>query len=214
MIKITFSEEDIEALRHWRFHHPDPRVQVRMEAIYLRSQEVANGAILRLCGISKASFHRYLEAYVTGGIEQLKHIEHYRPQSELQKHRTTLEAYFQQHPPATVAEAAAKMEELTGIARKPTQVRQFLQSLGMKPMKVGMIPAKADVEAQEGFKKNSGAAVSTSPGWPTRRLFPGCRPLRVCTLFRHSLVFSASVCQSTLRASTTQRALGLGCHYA
>ena len=64
-----------------------------------------------------------------------------------------LEAYFREHPPATVAEAAAQIQARTGIARKPTQVRQFLTALGMKPRKVGMIPAKADVDAQEAFKK-------------------------------------------------------------
>lgn len=153
MIKISFSEEDIEALRYWRFQHPDPRVQVRMEALYLRSQKVANGEILRLCGISKASFHRYLTAYVTGGIEQLKYFKPRRPRSALHHHRTTIEAEFQQRPPATVAEAAARIEALTGILRKPTQVRRFLKALGMKPRKVGMIPAKADVDAQEAFKK-------------------------------------------------------------
>ena len=68
MINIIFNEEDITALRYWRFQHPDPRVQVRMEALYLRSQGVANAEILRLCGISKASFHRYLKAYMAGGI--------------------------------------------------------------------------------------------------------------------------------------------------
>ena len=68
-------------------------------------------------------------------------------------HRPTIEADFQQRPPATVAEAAARIEALTGIRRKPTQVRQFLKALGMQPRKVGMIPAKADVEAQEVFKK-------------------------------------------------------------
>ena len=67
MLKIPFSEADINALRHWRFHHPDPRIQVRMEALYWRSQGVANADIVRLCGISKASFHRYLQAYVRGG---------------------------------------------------------------------------------------------------------------------------------------------------
>jgi transposase len=153
MLKIHFSEADIEALRYWRFHHPDPRIQVRMEALYLRSQGVATGSILRLCGMSKASFHRHLNAYVAGGIEQLKRLEHYRPRSELAPHRTTLEAYFREHPPATVAEAAAKIAELTGIVRSPTQVRQFLQALGMQPRKVGMIPAKAAVEAQEAFNK-------------------------------------------------------------
>lgn len=153
MIKISFTETEIEALRYWRFQHPDPRVQVRMEALYLRSQRVANGEILRLCGLSKASFHRHLKAYVTGGIEQLKHFEPRRPRSALHHHRTTIEAEFQQPPPTTVAEAAARIEALTGIARKPTQVRQFLKALGMKPRTVGMIPAKADVEAQEAFKK-------------------------------------------------------------
>jgi hypothetical protein len=125
MINIIFNEEDISALRHWRFQHPDPRVQVRMEALYWRSQGVANTEILRRCGISNASFQRYLKAYMVGGITQLKHIDHDRPHSELTNHRTTLEAYVHQHPPATVAEAAAKIAELTGIVRKPTQVRQY-----------------------------------------------------------------------------------------
>jgi transposase len=154
MIKITLTEAEIAELRHWRFHHPDPHIQVRMEALYLRSQGVANHDILRLCGISKASFHRYLTAYVTGGIEPLKHLEPRRPRSALHHHRTTIEADFRQRPPATVAEAAVRIAALTGIARKPTQVRQFLKTLGMKPRKVGMIPAKADVEAQETFKKS------------------------------------------------------------
>jgi transposase len=142
-----------------------------MEALDLRSQGVANAEILRLCGISKASFHRYLKAYIVGGITHLTYIDHYRPHSELTNHRTTLEAYFQQHPPASVAEAEAKIAELTGIVRKPTQVRQYLRALGMKPMKVGMIPAKADVDAQEACKKKPGAPVRGRWGWPARRLF-------------------------------------------
>jgi transposase len=153
MIKISVGKADMEALRYWRFQPPDPRVQVGMEALYLRSQKVAKGAILRLGGISQASFHRYLQAYVTGGIEQLQHIAPRRPRSALHQHRTTIEAAFQPRPPATVAEAAARIEALTGIVRKPTQGRQFLKALGMQPRKVGMIPAKADVEAQEAFKQ-------------------------------------------------------------
>ena len=103
---------------------------------------MAKAEILRLCGISKASFQRYLKAYVAGGGAQLKRLEPYRPHSALTKHRPTLEAYFQPHPPATVAEAAAKIAELTGIIRKPTQVRQYLRALGMKPMQVYNVPPK------------------------------------------------------------------------
>lgn len=34
MIKIAFGEAEIEALRYGRFHHPAPRIQVRLEALY------------------------------------------------------------------------------------------------------------------------------------------------------------------------------------
>lgn len=171
MIKIVFNEEAITALRYGRFQHPDPRVQVRMEALYLRSQGIANAESLRVCGISKARFQRYLKAYVVGGVAQLQRLEHDRPHSELTHHRPPLAAYFQQPPPATVAEAAAKIAELTGRVRQPTQVRQYLRALGMKPRKVGMLPAKADVDAQDALKKKPGTQVRGSWGGPARRLF-------------------------------------------
>jgi len=56
-----------------------------------------------------------------------------------------------QHPPVTVAEAGEKIAELTGIRRKPTQVRFFLKRIGMKPRKVAALPAKVDVDAQQEF---------------------------------------------------------------
>jgi transposase len=64
-----------------------------------------------------------------------------------------LEAYFREHPPATAKEAMAKLEELTGVRRSPDRVRVFLKRLGMDCRQVGMIPAKADGDQQEAFKK-------------------------------------------------------------
>jgi transposase len=56
-----------------------------------------------------------------------------------------------QSPPPTVAHAAAEIKRLTGIERKPSQVRKFLKQLGMKPRKMGALPAKADPEVQQKF---------------------------------------------------------------
>ncbi len=86
-------------------------------------------------------------------MEKLKELNFHRQESQLVDHKRTLEEYFREHPPATSAEAAARIEELTGIKRGPTQTREFLKELGMKPRKVGQIPAKADVKEQEGFKE-------------------------------------------------------------
>ena len=87
-----------------------------------------------------------------GGIEKLKEIKFYRPQSELEKHRTSLEDYFHYNTPATINEAVNKIEELTGIKRSPTQIRKFLKSMGMRCLKVGALPAKADPDQQEKYK--------------------------------------------------------------
>ena len=37
MIQIEFTQADIEQLHYERFHHPHPRVQQRMEALYLKA---------------------------------------------------------------------------------------------------------------------------------------------------------------------------------
>ncbi|PSB13404.1 hypothetical protein C7B65_27050 [Phormidesmis priestleyi ULC007] len=79
----------------------------------------------------------------------------YQPQSELKQHQTTLEAYFRVHPPQSLAQAAAKIEALTGIRRSRSQVQVFLQGMGRKCRRVGVLPAKADPEAQEADKKTS-----------------------------------------------------------
>lgn len=159
MIKLAFIPEEIEALHQQRFHHPHPRIRLKMEALYLKSQGFAHQEIARLCHLSQSTLRRYLQEYAAGGLDKLSEIPFYRPQSELAQHREKLAGYFREHPPATVAEAGLKVKELTGLERKPTQVREFLKSLGMKPLKVGMIPAKADAEVQEVFKKTSWSPV-------------------------------------------------------
>lgn len=138
-------------------------------------------------GDPPASFQRELVAYATGGREELKRIEPYRPHSERQGHRAPLAAAWQPHPPAPVAEAAARTEALTGIARKPTQGRQCLKARGMKPLKGGMIPATADVAAQETCKKKPGAALRRSAGGPPGGLFRGGGALGVCPVSGRTL---------------------------
>jgi transposase len=153
MIKIDFTEEEKKALDYGRYNYPHPRVQRKMEALWLKSQGLSHKEICRLTGISPNTLRTYLREYLQGGIEALKKLKFYQPQSELNEHTTTIEEYFREHPPASVKEAMAKIEELTGIKRSENRIRVFLKSIGMTPRKVGMIPAKADPEKQENFIK-------------------------------------------------------------
>ncbi len=157
MIEIEFSEKDIEELHYERYHYPHPRVQQKMEAVYLKSQEIEHKEIRRLCRISEPTLCSYLTDYKEGGIEKLKEVKFYQPKSELEEYKDTIENYFRKNPPTTIKEAQAKIEELTGIKRSEPQVRKFLKNLGLKLLKVGCVPGKATspekVKEQEEFKE-------------------------------------------------------------
>lgn len=72
MIALEFTTEEIDALEYERYHHPDPKVQKKMEALYLKSQGLAHQEICRLVRISRPTLVAYLKQYEEGGIEQLK----------------------------------------------------------------------------------------------------------------------------------------------
>ena len=153
MIKIEFTSADKLALNYERYYHPHPRVQIKMEALWLKSQEISHQTICRLTGISPNTLRSYLQDYLEGGIEKLKEINFNRPTSKLTEHQQKIEDYFRSDPPASINEAIAKIEKITGIRRSPTQIRLFLKKIGMRTLKVGFVPGKADPDVQDDFKK-------------------------------------------------------------
>ena len=155
MIRIKFTEEEKEELNYERYHHPHPRVQQKMEAVWLKACGLSHQLIAKLSGISINLVTKYLKEYENGGIDALKKINFYRPKSNLENHTTSIKNFLTENPPATVKEAAHGIEVLTGLKRSDTQVRKFLYKLGLKPRKVGMVPAKADVEEQDNYLKKN-----------------------------------------------------------
>lgn len=153
MVHIEFTNEEIEQLKYERYNHPHPRVQKKMEALLLKSYNLPHNTITKITGISSATLWRYLLDFKEGGIEKLKEINFYKPESDLMAHKDSIENYFRSNPPKSIPEAMKCIEDLTGIKRSPTQVGQFLKRIGMKRLKAGMIPAKADPEVQDEFLK-------------------------------------------------------------
>jgi transposase len=151
MITIDFTPKDIDSLHHERFHHPHPRVPLKMEAVYLKSQGLPHRDICRLARISENTLRSYLRQYQEGGVERLKQTDWDGPTSELSDHREALEEHFRKNPPRSTAQAAADIERITGLRRGLTQVRKFLKGMGLAFRKLGMIPAKADADAQRKF---------------------------------------------------------------
>jgi len=151
MLTLEFSDEITEILNYERHHHFHPRVRQKMGVLYLKSQGFSHKSISKIEHICENTLLHYLRDYEKGGIEEVKAIRFRKPQSELQPHADTILNYFREYPPATLNEAVAKIEELTGIKKSREPVRVFLKKLGLAPRKVGMIPGKADVDAQKEF---------------------------------------------------------------
>jgi transposase len=156
MLRLTFTPDQIAALDLERYHHPHPRVQRRMEALWLKSQGLPHQPVARLTRVTPNTLRAYFRLFQHGGVAALKRFDFYRPASDLMAHRDCLEEYFLEHPPATANEAAAAIERLTGVKRSPTQVRQFLKRIGMGRRKVGLLPSGADPDEQREYReKNS-----------------------------------------------------------
>jgi len=151
MVHIEFTEEQINELRNERYNYPHPRVQRKMDALFLKSQGLTHGQIGKLVGVCQDTLREYLGQYKEGGIEALKVINFYRPESVLVTHKGTIEEEFRNNPPATIKEAASRIEDITGIRRSENRVSVFLKKIGLKRLKTAQVPAKADVLEQEAF---------------------------------------------------------------
>jgi transposase len=127
MRPLTVTADDLAEIADDRYHHPIPLVQKRMEVVWLYHHGQTQAACAALAGVSHRSVQRYLDAYRDHGLAGLRRVEWHGPHSELAAHAVSLEDYFLQNPPHTVAEARATIERLTGLRRGLTQIRRFLK---------------------------------------------------------------------------------------
>ena len=151
MIQVAVSQAQMETLYYERYNNPHPRVQIKMDALYHKGKGYSNAEICDLLRISPNTLRSYFRQFNEGGVDKLKEINFHQPKSQLDSHRTTIEQLFRDSPQMSLKQAAAEIERLTGIKRSNTQIRKYLKSLGIRLLKVGSIPAKADVEVQKTF---------------------------------------------------------------
>jgi transposase len=150
MRPIRFTAEDRRSLAHDRFHHPDPRVQRKMEVLWLKSHGLGHDDIATFADVSRRTVQRYLEEYREGGLPRLRCGRWHQPQSALVEHRCSLEEYFSKHPARSAKQAQAIIEQQTGVRRGLSQVRHFLKDrLGLRWRKTGAIPVQPKKTIEE-----------------------------------------------------------------
>lgn len=153
MLQIKFSNAEIQRLNYERYYYPCPHVQKRIQAVYFKTFGMTNKEIGALIGLNREIVGDWIRAYQDGGFETLCKFNYGTNKSELENHAGSILSSFTQHPPMSANEAKARIEELTGISRSPSQVRNFMKRHGLRYLQTGHIPAKADAEKQQQWVK-------------------------------------------------------------
>src|SRR3954449_156429 len=156
MREFTFTEDDLKAIAHDRYHDPPPLVQRKMEVLWLKSHDLPHQQIADLAGVSLRTGERYLDEYLEGGLKLVRRCKWRGPRTELLRHEQSIQEYFGDHPPRTIKEAAKVIEEQTGVRRGLTQVRAFLKThLGLRYRKVAAIPVPPRKAIEEHAQEQS-----------------------------------------------------------
>lgn len=156
MPQINLSEAEIQRLNYERFYYPCPFVQKRIHAVYLKaSMDLSEVMIGKISGLHRHSVRRCIKSYQAGGFESLCQYNYGTNKSELENHSVSILKSFTERPPMSSREAKSRIEELTGISRSPSQVRAFMKRHGLRYIKTGHIPAKADTEKQQQWVRST-----------------------------------------------------------
>jgi transposase len=153
MIKIKIPPTEQEQLSILRYSHPNKVVRRRFSILYFKSLNHSHGEIEKLAGASSTLITKVFKIYATEGLKGVADVNHYSRESDLEDHRDVIAQHFQEAPPTSAKEAAAEIYKLTNLQRGETQTKVFLRKLGLRPRKTAAVPAKANIEMQEDFKK-------------------------------------------------------------
>jgi transposase len=159
MRSITFTADDRRALAHDRDSHPDPRVQRKMEVLWLKSHGLNHDDSATYADVSRRTVQRYLDQYLEGGLPRLRRCPWHQPHSVLAEHEDSLEEYLLKHPVRSAKQARALIEQQTRVRRGLSQVRHVLKDrLGLRWRRTGAIPVPPK-KTVEGHAREQAAFV-------------------------------------------------------
>jgi hypothetical protein len=125
--------DDRAQVEHRRSHHPDPHGQQRCWLLGLLTHDRAHAQAERLAGVARTTAGRWRHTDPTAGGSARRTGAAPERTAAVLPHAPTRAEDVRPHPPPTVAEAAARLAQHTGVRRGRTPGRLFLrQPLGWR----------------------------------------------------------------------------------
>ena len=125
---LALTEDERRVVNAERDAHPEAHVRRKMLVVWLLHCGLTRTKAAEIAGLSRATVQRYVAAYRAGGLDGLRRWGVRGPVSALVAHTHAIREALINRPVWTAAEAAEQIERMTGLTRKPTQVRKFLKA--------------------------------------------------------------------------------------
>lgn len=138
--RIQLTEEQQRVVHAERDAHPQEHVRRKMLVLWLLHCGLSRDKAAEVAGLGRATVQRYLAAYRDGGLDGLRRWRVVGPVSDLAEHTETIKTSLTEKPVRTVAEAADRIEQLTGLRRGLTQTRVFLKGIGLRWQRTRAVP--------------------------------------------------------------------------
>jgi transposase len=139
-LRIQLDEQEQAVVDAERDGHPEAHVRRKMLVLWMLHCRLTREKAAQVAGLGRATVQRYVAAYREGGLDGLRRWDMKGPVSDLAAHKDKIKEDLARKPARTVAEAADRIEALTGIRRQPSQTRKFLKGLGLKCQRVRAVP--------------------------------------------------------------------------
>jgi transposase len=139
-VRIALTDDQRRIVHHEREFHPDDHVRRKMLVLWLLHSGLTRAKAAEIAQLGRATVQRYVAAFRDGGLDGLRRWNVTGPVSDLAAHVDAIRTSLSDRPVRTVAEACERIESLTGLRRRPTQVRKFLAALGFRWQRVRAVP--------------------------------------------------------------------------
>ena len=215
---ITFTPDDRRALAHDRYFHPDPRVQRKMEVLWLKSHGLSHDDIAAYADVSLRTVQRYLDDYLEGGLPRLRRCRLASAPKPLGRARGLLGGILPEAP-APLDQAGPSHDRRSrpasagASARSVTSSRTGWDSAGARPARSPCRPRRRSRNTPG--TRPASCKRSWSRDWKQARrgrrqvLLRGRRSLRVGAVPGLPVVRGAAVRAGGLGSQAVQRPGGL-----
>lgn len=128
--KFDLTEAEIAVVLEERHSHPNRSIRERMNIVWILHQGTHRDEAAKLANVSRSTVQRTVRAFRANRLDGVRNWDARGQVSEMEAFRDIIRKSLEERPARTVAEAAERIAELTGLERKPTQVRKFLKDMG------------------------------------------------------------------------------------